>query len=109
MNCTHIRLVDAKWIDAGDGVSIAPLRVEGTAAGTAFLRFRPGAVSPMHRHPGGEDLYVISGRLRVGERMLETGDFLHTPPGGIHDAQADEGAMILLSVPEPVEFLGHDG
>lgn len=107
MPVTHTALADAQWMEVGAGVHLAALRVDGDAAGVAFMRFEPGAISPAHRHPGGEDLYVISGRLRVGDRTLNAGDFLHTPPGGVHDAEADgaDEAVVLISVPEPIEFL----
>lgn len=95
----------AGWIDQGQGVELRPLRVVGGAAGTALLRFSAGGRSPAHRHPGGEDLYVISGRLRVGDVELGSGDFLHTAPGGVHDAEAHEPAVVLVSVPEPIELL----
>lgn len=94
-----------RWIDVGHGVEIAPLRDLGGGAGTGLLRFAPGAWSPSHLHPGGEDLYVLSGRVRVGDRQLEAGDFLHTPAGGVHDASSDDGALMLITVPEPIRFL----
>ena len=100
-----IALSAASWIDTGDGTSLAPLRVHGAGAGTAFLRFVAGGRSGAHRHPAGEDLYVISGRLRVGDLELTAGDFLHTPPGGVHDAEAYEPTVVLISVPEPIELV----
>lgn len=105
MSVMQTALADAPWTQAGPGVELAPLT--GDPKLTAFMRFQPGATAPPHRHPGGEHLYVISGRLRVGDRHLVEGDFLHTPPGGVHDAEADGGeeAVVLISVPEPVEFL----
>lgn len=106
----HVRFEETTWMDVGGGVFLAPLRAEDGGAGTAYLRFEPGAVSGTHVHPGGEDLYVIRGRLRVGDRVLEAEDFLHTPPGGIHDAEAIDGeALVLISVPEPIRFLDQDG
>jgi quercetin dioxygenase-like cupin family protein len=102
---TLTQLADAPWIEVGDGVNLAPLHVIGEAAGTAFLRFARGATSALHVHPAGEELYVISGRLRVGDRVLSAGDFLYTPPGGVHDAEAEEDTVTLISVPEPIEFL----
>jgi quercetin dioxygenase-like cupin family protein len=101
----HQRGAGAGWIDQGSGVQLRPLRVVGEAAGTALLRFAPGGRSPAHRHPGGEDLYVVDGRLRVGDRELEAGDFLYTPPGLAHDAESTDGALVLVTVPEPIEML----
>jgi quercetin dioxygenase-like cupin family protein len=103
-----VRVDDRRWLDEGDGVELAPLHVVGSAAGTALLRFAPGGRSPAHRHPGGEDLYVLHGRIRVGEHILHAGDFLHTPAGGVHDAEADTAALVLVSVPEPIELVPAD-
>src|SRR5262245_58116164 len=105
MPVAHTRLADAPWTEVGPGMHIAPLHTTGDGAGTAFLRFERGAISGAHRHPGGEELYIISGRLRVGDRTLEAGDFLFTPPGGVHDAEAEEETVTLISVPEPIEFV----
>ena len=101
----HVTADALSWIDTGGGTSLAPLRFDGTGAGAALLRFSPGGRAGLHRHPAGEDLYVISGTLRVGDRLLRTGDFLHTPPGGVHDAEAEEEAVVLVSVPEPIELV----
>jgi quercetin dioxygenase-like cupin family protein len=101
----HVRFDDSRWIDQGGGVRLAPLRVEGTGAGVAWLWFDEGARSDSHIHPGGEDLYVVSGRIRVGDTLLEAGDFLHTPAGGVHDAEAMAPTLTLISVPEPIEFV----
>jgi quercetin dioxygenase-like cupin family protein len=100
-----VRGSEATWIDQGDGVELAPLRVVGGLAGTALLRFAAGARSPAHRHPGGEDLYVVSGRLRVGDVVLDAGDYLHTAPGGVHDAEAEAPTLVVITVPEPIEVL----
>jgi quercetin dioxygenase-like cupin family protein len=108
MSDVQTRLADAQWTEVDPGVHIAPLRVIGNGAGTAFMRFDRGAVSRAHRHPAGEELYIISGRLRVGGRTLEAGDFLLTAPGGVHDAEAEEDTVTLISVPEPIEFLGDE-
>jgi quercetin dioxygenase-like cupin family protein len=105
MGLIHVRDGDWSWLDQGHGLSLAPLRAEANGAGTALLRFDRGARAPEHRHPGGEDLFVISGRLRVGDLLLQAGDFLHTPPGGSHDAEAEVPSVALVSVPEPIEFL----
>ena len=49
----------------GQWVELAPLRVVGAAAGTAAALRRRGEVACAPA-PGGEELYVVSGRLRVG-------------------------------------------
>lgn len=105
MDPTLFHLDQIEWSSVGDGLRLAPLHVIDGDAGTAFLRFDRGAISGAHLHPAGEELYVISGRLRVGDQVLEPGDFLYTPPGGIHDAEAYEDTVTLISVPEAIQFV----
>lgn len=100
-----IQLDTVDWIIVGSGVYLAPLHEIEEGAGTAFLRFDEGAVSHAHRHPKGEEMYVISGRLQVGDLTLTTGDYLRTPPGTIHEVRALADSVTLIIVPEPLEFL----
>lgn len=100
-----IQLDTVDWIIVGSGVYLAPLYEIQDGAGTAFLRFDQGAVSHMHRHPAGEEMYVISGRLKVGDAVIGPGDYLRTPAGAVHEARALEDSVALIIVPEPLEFL----
>lgn len=100
-----IRLGEVDWLIVGSGVHLAPLHEIQDGAGTAFLRFDAGAVSHAHRHPSGEELYVISGRLKIGELVLEAGDYLRTPAGAVHEVRALADSVALIIVPEPLEFL----
>src|SRR5262245_26431935 len=92
------------------GVSYRALR-EGEArnAGTFLGRMEPGTSYPPHRHPGGEEVFIVSGSMRVGGDRLAAGDYLYTPPGGAHDADTVEGCTFLTVLPEPVEFLAEGG
>ena len=101
------RLSEMTWTEIGGGVSFAPLHRTGKAEGTAFLRFEAGGYSGRHEHPGGEELFVIRGRLKVGELELQEGDYLYTPPGESHDVSALSDAVALLSVPGGLHFLDH--
>lgn len=93
------------WIIVGAGVYLAPLYEIEEGAGTAFLQFDEGAVSHEHRHPAGEEMYVISGKLKVGDLTITAGDYLRTPPGEVHEVRALADSLTLIIVPEPLEFL----
>ena len=69
------------------------------------MRFEPGAKFPAHDHPGGEEVYVVEGSVRIGDKELQTGDYLWTPPGGIHDAQTETGCVLFLSAPEGIKVV----
>ena len=100
------QLSEVSWQPAGDeGVYFAGLHQTGPGAGTAFFRWEEGARSTRHNHPGGEELFMVQGRLRVGDHTLEEGDYLYTPPGGVHDAMAVTEAVALITLPGGIEFL----
>ncbi|WP_276501692.1 dimethylsulfonioproprionate lyase family protein [Terrimonas pollutisoli] len=71
-----------------------------------LLKFGPGAKYPYHNHPGGEELFVLSGTCRVNETELNAGDYLYTPPGFKHSVQSDPGCELMLIIPEEVEIAG---
>ncbi|MEO9220759.1 MAG: cupin domain-containing protein [Mycobacteriaceae bacterium] len=105
MDATQFSLADVDWLIVGSGVYLAPLHQIEEGAGTAFLRFDAGATSSAHQHPAGEELFVISGRLQIGDRTLRAGDFLYTPPDSVHTVKALADSVTLISVPEPLQFL----
>jgi quercetin dioxygenase-like cupin family protein len=89
------------------GISVKPLRTE-PAIGRApsfLLRFEPGAKYPYHRHPAGEELFVLSGSCVIDGATLEAGDYLYTPPGSKHSVRTDTGCTVLFQVPEEVIIL----
>lgn len=89
------------------GVSVKVLRLDALAgrAPTILLKFDPGATYPAHIHPGGEEIFVLEGEIRLGKDRLGAGDYLYTAPGNIHAVQSESGCIILVSVPEEVEKL----
>lgn len=61
-------------------------------------RLEPGAVYPPHRHTGAEELYMLSGDLHIGDRILRAGDFHHSDPGTAHGENYSEQGCTLLAV-----------
>jgi len=96
-----------EWQDARiPGVAFKVLRAGADkGAGTFLIRMEPGAEYPAHVHPGGEEVWVVEGRMRVGGDDLAAGDYLFTPPGGSHDAGTAEGCLFLVVLPEPIRRL----
>jgi len=82
------------------GVVIKVLRSDkATGASTFLLRFDAGARFPLHDHPGGEEVFVVEGDLRVGADRLTAGDYLYTPPSGKHAVASEGGCVLLVSTP----------
>lgn len=89
------------------GVWVKVLRFDAAAgrAPTILLKFAAGATYPPHSHPGGEEVFVLQGDLRLGKDHLHQGDYLYTAPGNRHAVRSDGGCVILVSVPQEVERL----
>jgi quercetin dioxygenase-like cupin family protein len=56
------------------------LRQNESGGGAVLLKFAKGARFPTHDHPGGEEVYVISGCAVIGGVTVKAGDYLWTPP-----------------------------
>jgi quercetin dioxygenase-like cupin family protein len=89
------------------GVFVKVLRFDKEArrAPTILLKFEAGATYPAHDHPGGEEIFVIEGDLKLGKDHLYTGDYLYTPPNGKHAVRSEQGCVVLVNVPEEVVIL----
>jgi len=80
------------------------------ARGYAVLlgKLDPGTRYPAHVNAGPEDFYVLTGDLRVGDRVLGPGDFHHADAGSYHEENwSAEGCTLLavLTADDPlVEF-----
>lgn len=95
-----------EWKPAGyDGGERAILRLSPEQGRTSLIRMKAGARGPRHRHEGGEDVLVISGRIRIGDHELGPGDYLYTEAGEEHDVTALEDAMFYASTQKPVRML----
>jgi quercetin dioxygenase-like cupin family protein len=90
------------------GVEVTGLRRGEEGGGAALLRVAAGARFPLHDHPGGEEVYVVSGRARIGDLDVEAGDYLWTPPGGIHDLEARDETVIFVTTPNGIRVLEGD-
>jgi quercetin dioxygenase-like cupin family protein len=89
------------------GIWVKVLRFdeETRRAPTILLKFEPGATYPAHNHPGGEEVFVIEGDVKLGKDRLSAGDYLYTPPQGKHAVWSERGCILLVNVPEEVEIL----
>jgi quercetin dioxygenase-like cupin family protein len=89
------------WREVREGVTLTPLRMEG-GKGSFLMRYEPGSRSPTHTHPGGEEIYVISGRGRLDDLPVKAGDFIWTEPGEGHTLHAETEVVIHVVLPAPV-------
>lgn len=89
------------------GVWIKSLRYDAASrrAPTIMLRFDAGASYPAHIHPGGEEIFVLEGDIRLGKDRLSAGDYLYTAPNNVHAVHSEGGCIVLVNVPQAVEVL----
>ncbi len=102
-----VRSAQADWRSVSTpGVAVKLLREDkASGASTFLLRVDAGARVSLHDHPGGEELFIIEGDLRVGAEHLKIGDYLYTPPDGQHAASSEGGCVVLVTTPKPVRFV----
>jgi quercetin dioxygenase-like cupin family protein len=98
-----------RYLQADDAADWKPLPVPGAwikvlsvdlDRGYAVLlgRLAAGARYPAHTHHGAEDLYLLSGDLHVGDRVLQPGDFHHSDAGTSHGENHSIQGCTLLAV-----------
>lgn len=66
---------------------------------TLLIRMAKGSHARHHGHPGGEEVYLVSGKLRIGSQLLAPGDYLWTAPGEGHDGFAEEESVFFVVLP----------
>ncbi|MBI3448266.1 MAG: cupin domain-containing protein [Acidobacteria bacterium] len=104
---TIVKSAGARWEPSKiPGVSYRPLLMFAERnAGTYLVKMEPGTRYPAHEHPEGEEVFVVEGSMRVGGDSLAEGDYLYTPPGGVHDAETKGGCVFFVRLPAAARFL----
>jgi anti-sigma factor ChrR (cupin superfamily) len=68
------------------------------ARATSIVRYAAGSYFPSHRHPGGEEILVLSGIFSDGDGDYPAGWYLRNPPGSSHQPFSHEGATIFVKL-----------
>jgi len=90
--------VKPEWEQAAPGIHVKILARNGENDSVSMLvRLDPGTDYPGHRHAGIEELHLLHGILKVGDRTLYPGDFLHNEADSIdHRVWSLTGCTCLL-------------
>ena len=95
-----------EWSSAGyDGAERALLRSTKEEGRTYIVRLKAGARGFQHRHAAGEDVLVLSGKIRLAGEVLGPGDYVYTEPGEEHFLEAIEDSVVFASTPKPVTII----
>lgn len=68
------------------------------ARATSLVRYAPESWFPEHKHPGGEEIFVLSGVFSEGDQHYPAGWYLRNPPGSAHQPSSREGAEMFVKL-----------
>jgi quercetin dioxygenase-like cupin family protein len=87
-----------EWEEAAPGIHVKILaKNTGTDSVSMLVRLDPGTDYPAHRHAGIEELHLLHGILKVDDRTLYPGDFIHAEAGSVdHRVWSETGCTCFL-------------
>lgn len=68
------------------------------ARATSIVRYAYGSSFPHHSHPGGEEIFVLSGVFSADAEHYPAGWYLRNPPDSGHQPFSEEGAVIFVKL-----------
>ena len=87
-----------EWEQAAPGIHVKILARNVEADNVSMLvRLDPGTDYPGHTHAGIEELHLLHGILKVDDRTLYPGDFIHAEAGSVdHRVWSETGCTCFL-------------
>ncbi len=87
-----------EWEEAAPGIHVKILARNAENDSVSMLvRLDPGTDYPGHRHAGMEELHLLHGILKVDDRTLYPGDFIHSEAGSAdHRVWSETGCTCFL-------------
>jgi quercetin dioxygenase-like cupin family protein len=91
-------LVEPEWEEAAPGIHVKILAKNTDNDSVSMLvRLDPGTDYPGHRHAGVEELHLLHGVLKVDDRTLYPGDFIHSEADSVdHRVWSETGCTCFL-------------
>jgi anti-sigma factor ChrR (cupin superfamily) len=100
------------WIETDPGQAWMKVLWTGAETGrwVALIRWKKGYVAAPHKHLSDAHTFILKGKLKVRDGVLETGDYDYEPNGVLHGATtALEDTEYLFVCEGPVLFYNADG
>jgi anti-sigma factor ChrR (cupin superfamily) len=91
-----------------EGLAVMPLHAFGSEH-VALVRWAPGTTFAAHRHPGGEEILVLSGVFQDEHGTYASGSWLRNPPGSLHQPWSEAGCTIWVKTGHLPMTVGPDG
>ena len=91
-------LAKPEWEEAAPGIHVKILARNAEIDSVSMLvRLDPGTDYPAHTHAGTEELHLLHGVLKVDDRTLYPGDFIHSEAGSVdHRVWSETGCTCFL-------------
>jgi len=91
-------LAKPEWEEAAPGIHVKILARNAEIGSVSMLvRLDPGTDYPAHTHAGTEELHLLHGVLKVDDRTLYPGDFIHSEAGSVdHRVWSETGCTCFL-------------
>ena len=91
-------LAKPEWEEAAPGIYVKILARNAEINSVSMLvRLDPGTDYPSHQHAGIEELHLLHGVLKVDDRTLYPGDFIHAEAGSVdHRVWSETGCTCFL-------------
>ncbi len=102
---------EAEWIENTPGMAWMRILWTGHETGTwaVVFRWKQGFVASPHKHLSASHTFILKGKLRVRDGLLETGDYVYEPNGVLHgDTEALEDTEYLFICNGPLLFFNED-
>ncbi|MCC7508403.1 MAG: cupin domain-containing protein [Planctomycetes bacterium] len=102
----QIQVDEREWREFSDspGVFYKTLRKHHGGGLTLLLKFSPGARYHAHRHPAGEEYFVLEGALDDMGKAWPAGSYIWHPPGSVHRPGSKAGCVVLVVLAEAIEL-----
>ena len=105
------KAADAKWVETDPGMAWMRILWTGSESGTwaAVFKWKKGFIASPHKHLSASHTFILSGRLKVRDGLLDTGDYVYEPNGVLHGAtEALEDTEYLFICNGPLLFFNDD-
>lgn len=104
---TLFKASEAEWIESSPDVAWMRILWTGSETGTwaCVFRWKKGFVAPPHKHLSASHTFILSGKLRVRDGLLQKGDYVYEPNGVLHgDTEALEDTEYLFICNGPLLY-----
>jgi anti-sigma factor ChrR (cupin superfamily) len=108
---TLVKAATTPWIEHGP---MAATKVLYTGAETGswvvLYRWKKGFIAAPHKHLGASHTFILKGKLKVRDGILDTGDYVYEPNAVLHGAtEALEDTEYLFICNGPILFFNENG